>query len=201
MIFSNIIFAVFEYAYFVNPFCSTFSDSLRGMVGIVSLSSSYCSNKPIHGDSSYQKYGAKCRAKRDAGIYSKEQNKHSISKEIHVHLETTKKLFENQPIGNRRGDNVPQNEDQSTTEIIINLVPTQQLVAPNFKIVVRDENRNILSQNDTIALPTCLYTGIVSGIPTAKVSLSTCGGIKQLVRISKANASLWQNVIANLLVT
>ena len=171
------------------------------MVGIVSLSSSYCSNKPIHGDSSYQKYGAKCRARRDAGIYSQEQKKHSISKEIHVHLETTKNLFENQQSGNRKRDNVPQNQDQSTAQIIINLVPTQQLVAPNFKIVVRDENRNILSQNDTIALPTCLYTGVIPGIPTAKVSLSTCGGIKQLVRLSKANASLWQKVRYILLAT
>ena len=159
------------------------------MVGIVSLSSSYCSHKPIHGDSSYQKYGAKCRARRDAGIYSQEHKKHSISKEIRVHLETTKKLFENQQGENTTQDNVPRNQDPSTAQIIINLVPTQQLVAPNFKIVVRDENRNILSQNDTIALPTCLYTGVISGIPTAKVSLSTCGGIKQLVRILMRNAS------------
>ena len=161
------------------------------MVGVVSISSSCCSNKPSHGDSSYQKYGAKCRTKRDAGIYFQEEKKHSVSKEIHLHLETTKKLFENQQGVNRTRDNVPQNEDQSTAQIIINLVPTQQLVAPNFKIVVRDENRNILSQNDTIALPTCLYTGVISGIPTAKVSLSTCGGIKQLVIISMKNASSW----------
>ena len=66
----------------------------------------------------------------------------------------------------------------------MNLLPTQQLVAPNFKVVVRDEHRNILSQNDTVALPLCLYTGMISGIPTAKVSLSTCGGMKHLVTIT-----------------
>ena len=161
-----------------------FLDSSRGMVGVASLSYSYCSNKPIHGDSTYQQYGAKCRSKRDADEYSLARKKQSISKEIHIHLETPNDLFENQKIREDVKDNGLKNENKSTAQIVMNLVPTQQLVAPNFKVVVRDENRDILSQNDTIALPSCLYTGIISGIPTAKVSLSTCGGIKHLVTIT-----------------
>ena len=154
------------------------------MVGVASLSYSYCSNRPIHGDSTYQQYGAKCRSKRDADEYSLPRKKQSISKEIHIHLETPGDLFEKQQIRDNIENGKLKNENKSTAQIVMNLLPTQQLVAPNFKVVVRDEHRNILSQNDTVALPSCLYTGMISGIPTAKVSLSTCGGMKHLVTIT-----------------
>ena len=153
-------------------------------MGVASLSYSYCSNRPIHGDSTYQQYGAKCRSKRDADEYSLPRKKQSISKEIHIHLETPGDIFEKQQIRDNVEDGQLKNENKSTAQIVMNLLPTQQIVAPNFKVVVRDEKRNILSQNDTIALPSCLYTGIISGIPTAKVSLSTCGGMKHLVTIT-----------------
>ena len=67
-------------------------------MGVASLSYSYCSKRPIHGDSTYQQYGAKCRLKRHADEYSLPRKKQSISKEVHIHLETSQDLFEKQQI-------------------------------------------------------------------------------------------------------
>ena len=138
----------------------------------------------------------KCRQKRETeeNHISKRMTSHSGG--IHLRLETHDDLFlldksngrKKSPQANNHFSEqhkIPERHDNHsenmTAQLILHLVHPPQIVAPNFKLIVRDANGGISSSNSTIAFPSCLYTGFIEGIQTAKVSLSTCGGIKKLV--------------------
>lgn len=168
------------------------------MVGRISIASSPCLSRSVNGKPTFYKYGTGCRQKRETDENYMPQGKPSINHGIHLHLETPKHLFRSQNFNpkkdsvfrNIRNDTTQHNENEhhnqtnvesSTSQIMLHLSHSPQIVAPNFKLIVRDASNNIISTNQTIAFPSCLYTGIVDGVPTAKVSLSTCGGLKKLV--------------------
>ena len=138
----------------------------------------------------------KCRQKRETeeNHISKRMTSHSGG--IHLRLETQDDLFLLDKSNARKKSpqaknhfseqhKIPERHDNHsenmTAQLILHLVHPPQIVAPNFKLIVRDANGGISSSNSTIAFPSCLYTGFIEGIKTAKVSLSACGGIKKLV--------------------
>ena len=141
-------------------------------------------------------YETKCRQKRESEEHNTSKRMSSHSGGIHLRLETQDDLFLLDKSNGRKKwpqasnhfsgqHEIPErynnHSENVTAQLLLHLVHPPQLLAPNFKLVLRDGNSGIVSSNSTIAFPSCLYTGIIEDIPTAKVSLSTCGGIKKLV--------------------
>ena len=174
------------------------------MVGWISVVSSSFLNKYHNKKSISYKYGTKYRHKRETGEHDTLKRRSVHSGAIHLRLETPSHLFpienynttsdslpsQKKNITTTKHENTPGNLNNSEnliSRMMLQLVHTPQIVAPNFKLIVRDANNNIISTNQTIAFPSCLYTGVIEGVPTAKVSLSTCGGMKKLVRILTLN--------------
>ena len=168
------------------------------MVGWISVVSSSFPNDYHNKKSINYKYGTKYRQKREAGVYDTSKRRSVNSGAIHLRLETPSHLFTIENY-NATSDSLPNQKKNITTtkhkntpgkfynsesliaRMMLHLVHTPQIVAPNFKLIVRDASNSIISTNQTIAFPSCLYTGVIEGVPTAKVSLSTCGGMKKLV--------------------
>ena len=170
------------------------------MVGRISIASSPCVVDQFHRNDPFSKHNSNCRQKRETSSLNSTLRK-TFPRDIHLNLETLKDLFNLQILNTTnpqfkdlkddkfllRQNNVYPSQSSSetlTSKISIHLRHTPQIVAPHFKLVVRDQNSNIISTNQTTAFPSCLYTGDVDGVPTAKVSLSVCGGIDKLVRCS-----------------
>ena len=168
------------------------------MVGWISVVSSSFSNKHHSTKFSSYKYGTKYHQKRETGEYDTSKRRPVNSGVLHLRLETPRHLFTIENY-NATSDSLPHQTKNITSakqenasgnlnnthnliaRMMLNLVHTPQIVAPNFKLIVRDARNSIISTNQTIAFPSCLYTGVIEGVPTAKVSLSTCGGMKKLV--------------------
>ena len=166
------------------------------MVGRMSLTSSSCSHSLSMRNSPLSKDMRGCRQKRQTNTNDGPNEISYNQQEIYVRLETPSNLFEAQkhkptktkdfqttfkgPPQEKETNNYTEN-NPGKSEVILHLVHSPQVVAPNFKLVVRGASNNIISTNQTVAFPSCLYTGTVDGIPNAKVSLSTCGGMKKLV--------------------
>lgn len=161
------------------------------------MSSSF-SNKHHNKKSILYKYGTKHHQKRDTGEHDTSKRRSVHSGAIHLLLETPSHLFtidnynatsdllhhQKKNITSAKHENTRGNLNNSENliaQMMLHLVHTPQIVAPNFKLIVRDASNNIISTNQTIAYPSCLYTGVIEGVPTAKVSLSTCGGMQKLV--------------------
>ena len=162
----------------------------------MSLTSSSCSNSLSMRNSPLSKDMSGCRQKRQTNTNDGPNESSYIQQDIYVRLETPSNLFEDQkhkqsknpklqtafkePPQEKETNNYTKN-NPGKSEVILHLVHSPQVVAPNFKLVVRGASNNIISTNHTVAFPSCLYTGTVDGIPNAKVSLSTCGGMQKLV--------------------
>ena len=173
-----------------------FAGGLIRMVGRISITSPSCSNPISQEKSAFSKGTTGCRKKRQAKINIGPNNSPYNHQEIHIRLETPKHLFDEKKYNPTKSstfrktykDTVSVQKDKENiqrehgkSEVMLHLVHSPQIVAPNFKLIVRDASNNIISTNQTVAFPSCLYTGTVDGIPEAKVSLSTCGGIQKLV--------------------
>ena len=178
-------------------FLSLYIGHSTKLIGRVTISPSWhgtrCNNEKIPPDDDKD---IKCRQKRETEENHISKRMTSHSKGIHLRLETQDDLFRLDNSNGRKKSpqannhfsgqhQIPErhhnHSENMTAELLFHLVHPPQLVAPNFKLIIRDDKNGIVSSNSTIAFPSCLYTGIIEGIPTAKVSISTCGGIKKLV--------------------
>ena len=110
----------------------------------------------------------------------KDNHDHDGTNLIHeIHIETPKVLLKHQKSGGT-----------TINPIKIKLAqPEVPLLAPSYKLVVRGSQNSILSVNDTVPFPTCLYHGTIAGDPHSNVSISTCDG-NNIVSILKAGVNL-----------
>ena len=77
-------------------------------------------------------------------------------------IETSEALFEHQK------------NNLSISPLVIKLA-SQELIGPNYKLVVRDDSDQVVVNQSGNQLPNCLFRGVIEGREDAQVAISTCG--------------------------
>ena len=87
---------------------------------------------------------------------------------LQIHLETPKVIFKHQQNENQSSENI--------SPILFRLSPTDPstLMSPNYKLVVRGDDSQVLEVNRTLPSLDCHFTGTVQGLENSRVAFSIC---------------------------
>ena len=106
--------------------------------------------------------GLRITGRAITGWPTRSKRQSDSSSNQYLTIETSEALFEHQK------------NNQSISPLVIKLA-SQELIGPNYKLVVRDESDQVVVNQSGNQLPNCLFRGVIEGREDAQVAISTCG--------------------------
>ena len=108
--------------------------------------------------------GLRITGRAITGWPTRSKRQSDSSSNQYLTIETSEALFEHQKSTN-----------QSIISPLVIKLASQELIGPNYKLVVRDDSDQVVVNQSGNQLPNCLFKGVIEGREDAQVAISTCG--------------------------